>query len=183
MSVGMEKFHQGTLGSLFYRGAHGALLVYDVNDDQSMDQLVSWRDELLNKIEPDETFPIIVVGNKVDLKEEFIKTSAQISYGTKVASQRNHPAMKQLDTLETDELDTVMTPLDVIQWCFDNGYGHIETSAKDGRCVDDAMTTLAALAYENQKSKTWVDSTSTSSDNIIIKDLYAPKKDSWACCS
>ena len=52
--TGMEKFHHGTLGSIFYRGTHGALLVYDVNSKNSIEQLSSWRDELMSKIEPDE---------------------------------------------------------------------------------------------------------------------------------
>ena len=42
------------------------------------------------------------------------------------------------------------------------------------------MTTLAVLAYENQQSKTWIDSQSMS-ENIDISQLYAPSKDTTCC--
>merc|ERR1711991_872592 len=46
-TAGQERFHEGTLGSAFYRGANGALLVYDVNDSKSTEQLIMWRDECI----------------------------------------------------------------------------------------------------------------------------------------
>jgi hypothetical protein len=36
----------------------------------------------------------------------------------------------------------------VLQWCRDNDYGHVETSAKDGSGVHVAMQTIAALALQ-----------------------------------
>lgn len=104
-TAGQERFHQGTIGGAFYRGSHGALLVYDVSNSKSFEQLSHWRDEALNRIEPDVYFPIVVVGNKMDLKSE-------------------------LNTIDQSE---------VLNWCRDNGYGHIETSAKDGVGVQAAM--------------------------------------------
>ena len=38
-TAGLERFHHGTLGSAFYRGAHGAMLVYDVTNPRSIQQL------------------------------------------------------------------------------------------------------------------------------------------------
>jgi GTPase SAR1 family protein len=38
-TAGQERFHQNTLGSAFYRGSDGAVLVYDVNNPESMDQI------------------------------------------------------------------------------------------------------------------------------------------------
>ena len=69
-TAGQERFHQGTLGSSFYRGAHGALLVYDVNNEKSIEQLAQWRAECLSHIEDETTFPIVVIANKVDLRDK-----------------------------------------------------------------------------------------------------------------
>jgi len=67
-TAGQERFHHGTLGSAFYRGADAALLVYDTTDIQTFGQIELWRRELLQRIDgPPEEFPVVVVGNKVDL--------------------------------------------------------------------------------------------------------------------
>lgn len=67
-TAGQERFHHGTLGNAFYRGADGALLVYDTTDIKSFEQIEMWRGELLQRVEGEpEAFPVVVVGNKVDL--------------------------------------------------------------------------------------------------------------------
>ena len=115
-TAGQERFHQGTLGSAFYRGAAGAMLVYDLTNDKSFEQLNLWRDEAISRLEPDTFFPIVVVGNKLDLCN-----------------------------------DTNMCQLDVQEWCNNNGYGHIEASAKDGIGVQAAIEAIAALAVDAQR--------------------------------
>ena len=117
-TAGQERFHQGTLGSAFYRGANGALLCYDVNNVKSQEQLCAWRDECLQqKLSGAIHFPVVVIGNKVDLRDAM------------------DPASR------ADQ-----TP--VLDWCKDNGYGHVETSAKDGLGVEAAMNAIAGLAME-----------------------------------
>jgi len=69
-TAGMERFHQGTLGAGFYRGANGAFLVYDINSERSFEQLSQWRDEALSKLDTDDFFPMVVVGNKSDTRDE-----------------------------------------------------------------------------------------------------------------
>ena len=66
-TAGQENFHQGALGSAFYRGCHGAILVFDLNNEKSFDQLSFWRDEMLSRVDPCQNFPVIVIGNKTDL--------------------------------------------------------------------------------------------------------------------
>jgi Ras-related protein Rab-7A len=68
-TAGQERFHQGSLGSSFYRGAHGALLVYDVNNAKSIEQISMWENECLSKHESSNFFPIVIIGNKVDMRE------------------------------------------------------------------------------------------------------------------
>ena len=68
-TAGQERFHQGTLGASFYRGAHGALLVYDVNNEKSIEQIAQWRDECFQRSESSIFFPIVVIGNKTDIRD------------------------------------------------------------------------------------------------------------------
>lgn len=70
-TAGQERFHHGTLGNAFYRGADAAVLVYDTTDIRTFEQIELWRGELLQRVEgePDD-FPVLVVGNKIDLPSE-----------------------------------------------------------------------------------------------------------------
>lgn len=66
-TAGQERFQ--SLGVAFYRGADCCALCYDVTNPISFRSLDSWRDEFLIQASPrdPETFPFVVVGNKIDL--------------------------------------------------------------------------------------------------------------------
>jgi len=68
-TAGQERFQ--SLGVAFYRGADCCILVYDVNSSKSFETLDSWRDEFLIQASPrdPETFPFVVLGNKIDVEE------------------------------------------------------------------------------------------------------------------
>ncbi|EAS28019.3 small GTP-binding protein [Coccidioides immitis RS] len=68
-TAGQERFQ--SLGVAFYRGADCCVLVYDVNNSKSFENLDSWRDEFLIQACPrdPESFPFVVLGNKVDVDE------------------------------------------------------------------------------------------------------------------
>jgi Ras-related protein Rab-7A len=68
-TAGQERFNSGTVGNAYFRGAHGALLVYDVTNDKSIDQIELWRDECLCRHDNSTFFPIVVIGNKTDLRD------------------------------------------------------------------------------------------------------------------
>ena len=55
----------------FYRGADCCVLVYDVNNAKSFENLDNWRDEFLIQAGPQDpdTFPFVVLGNKIDVDE------------------------------------------------------------------------------------------------------------------
>jgi len=123
-TAGQERFNHGTLGGAFYRGADGAVLVYDVTSAPSFEQVGKWRNELLSRIEEDEAaFPLVVVGNKVDMEGS---TPMDGTHGVDKAA--------------------------VVEWCRECGMGHIEASAKDGTGVQAAMEAIGALALEQRKS-------------------------------
>ncbi|KAJ3070592.1 Ras- protein Rab-7, partial [Quaeritorhiza haematococci] len=68
-TAGQERFQ--SLGVAFYRGADCCVLVYDVNNSKSFETLESWKDEFLLQASPrdPESFPFVVLGNKIDVEE------------------------------------------------------------------------------------------------------------------
>jgi len=66
-TAGQERFQ--SLGQAFYRGADCCVLVYDVTDSKSFENLDSWRDEFLGSSNPpdENEFPFVILGNKIDL--------------------------------------------------------------------------------------------------------------------
>lgn len=71
-TAGQERFR--SLGSAFYRGADGCIIVYDVSVKQSFDHIGQWRSDFITHGAPKDTssFPFAVVGNKCDLDENAI---------------------------------------------------------------------------------------------------------------
>ncbi|MHA2408128.1 MAG: GTP-binding protein [Candidatus Ranarchaeia archaeon] len=51
----------------YLQGASGALIVFDVTSDESYDNIFSWKEEVEHHCGP---IPSIILGNKIDLKEE-----------------------------------------------------------------------------------------------------------------
>jgi len=68
-TAGQERFQ--SLGVAFYRGADCCVLVYDVNNQKSFENLNNWKDEFLIQANPrdPQNFPFICVGNKIDVEE------------------------------------------------------------------------------------------------------------------
>mmetsp|Transcript_38173 Transcript_38173/g.65940 ORF Transcript_38173/g.65940 Transcript_38173/m.65940 type:complete len:208 (+) Transcript_38173:102-725(+) len=69
-TAGQERFQ--SLGVAFYRGADACILVYDVTAPNTFDRLQNWRSEFLSQASPSDpdSFPFVVVGNKVDKESE-----------------------------------------------------------------------------------------------------------------
>lgn len=60
------------MGVAFYRGAEACVLVYDITNAKSFENLSSWRQDFLAKANPKdaENFPFFVFGNKADKQAE-----------------------------------------------------------------------------------------------------------------
>ena len=72
---GEEKFQ--SIMQSFYKHGHGAMIVYNITDYKTFDTVVNWHSELQKKcnILENSKFPIILLGNKVDLSERHVNGS------------------------------------------------------------------------------------------------------------
>lgn len=66
-TAGQERYY--SLIPMYYRGAHVALIVYDITSQESFESAKKWVAEL--KADKPQDFLKVLVANKVDLKEEF----------------------------------------------------------------------------------------------------------------
>lgn len=146
-TVGQEKFHHGNIGNSFYRNANGCLLVYDVTQENSLNDIRLWRDEIMSKVSNNETFPMVVVGNKVDKKDSPEPNAVQLA---------------------------------VMDWCAENGYGHIETSAKDDIGVEIAMQAITNLSLTylltGSGKQAQEDLDEVRKGSVMLDDMFKPKK-------
>eukprot|EP01095_Lingulamoeba_sp_RSL-Kostka_P003756 TRINITY_DN1476_c1_g1_i2.p1 TRINITY_DN1476_c1_g1~~TRINITY_DN1476_c1_g1_i2.p1 ORF type:complete len:206 (-),score=45.65 TRINITY_DN1476_c1_g1_i2:58-675(-) len=68
-TAGQERFN--SLGPCFYRGADACMLVYDVTNKDSFENIEKWRETFIKSanLSDPENFPFVVVGNKIDLNK------------------------------------------------------------------------------------------------------------------
>lgn len=62
----MDDFRYRAVTSAYYRGAVGAMLVYDITKRQTFDHVARWLEELCGHA--DKNIVIMLVGNKTDLE-------------------------------------------------------------------------------------------------------------------
>ncbi|TDH67359.1 hypothetical protein CCR75_004547 [Bremia lactucae] len=96
-TAGQERFHRIT--STYYKGANGIVLVYDVSDRRSFDNVGYWMNNIRQYSTPVQMPAMLLVGNKIDLPNRvvtleegqaaasqygcrFIETSAKTSENT-----------------------------------------------------------------------------------------------------
>jgi small GTP-binding protein len=72
-TAGQERFRSIT--SSYYRGAHGVLLVYDVTNEKSFENVATWYRDI--KASAQDSLSIILVGNKSDLEAKRVVSTAR----------------------------------------------------------------------------------------------------------
>lgn len=87
-TAGQEKFH--ALGPIYYRMSNGAILVYDITDEDSFQKVKNWVKELKKMLGSE--ICLTIAGNKIDLEkdrnvpievaEEYAKTVGAIHFHT-----------------------------------------------------------------------------------------------------
>jgi len=82
---GQEKFSK--IRPLYYRGALGGLVVFDVTSRESFEHLDGWMEEIQTNCTK---IPIIIVGNKIDLKNRKITKEEARKYAAKISKQMGY---------------------------------------------------------------------------------------------
>lgn len=85
-TAGQERFR--TIVSSYYRGAHACLLVYDISDKDSFDEMLEWRAQMLSYAPTD--IKMILVGNKNDISPKKVSTETAFA----LANEWNIPFME-----------------------------------------------------------------------------------------
>ena len=106
----------------YFRGASGALLVFDISRRSTFDSVTAWLHDLKQIAE--EGIVVILVGNKYDLAAQSTDTEG----GNKRA----------------------VTKQEAEEWCKREGVmQYVETSAKSGEGVERAFLEVAERIYQN----------------------------------
>ena len=89
-TAGQERFR--TITTAYYRGAMGILLVYDVTDEQSFQNIRNW----IRNIEQHAADNVdkILIGNKCDMPEKAVETSRGQSLADEYGKQNMYVKYK-----------------------------------------------------------------------------------------
>jgi small GTP-binding protein len=109
--------HFSMIRPVYYRGSLGALVVFDISNPESFQNVLNWIEELW-KNNGKGLIPILLLGNKLDLRNKFPETIS-LDQGKKLAEGLS----------ENTEREGFRVP-------------YLETSAKTGRNVLQAFTLL-----------------------------------------
>jgi len=127
-TAGQERFRAIT--NVYYRGAMGALLVYDVTSQASFAAVPRWLRELRDHAKRD--IVLMLVGNKIDCDED----AAAAEEGADAVLGGGGGHARQVPRAEAEALAA------------EYGLLFAEVSAKTGAGVEDAMRVLIDSVYE-----------------------------------
>ena len=75
-TAGQERYKSIT--SVYYKGAKGAFIVYDITSRKSFDNVDKWIEEIKEKTYKD--IKLLVIGNKIDLNEQRVISTEEAKY-------------------------------------------------------------------------------------------------------
>ena len=86
-TAGTEKFNSVSAG--FYRNTQTCVLVFDLTNKDSFDNIEIWKKEFLNHLSPPEgdKYPFVLIGNKSDLNDSIKVNDQEIQ---KYCSEHNN---------------------------------------------------------------------------------------------
>nr|XP_011448759.1 ras-related protein Rab-21 [Crassostrea gigas] len=101
-TAGQERFH--ALGPIYYRDSNGAILVYDITDEDSFQKVKNWVKELRKMLGND--ICLCIAGNKIDLeKERHVSVADAEAYAASVGAKHFHTSAKLNKGIEEMFLD------------------------------------------------------------------------------
>lgn len=103
-TAGQERFH--ALGPIYYRESNGAVLVYDITDEDSFAKVKNWVKELKKMLGND--IAIAICGNKSDMeKNRTVDQSAAEAYAASVGAVHFNTSAKLNRGIDEMFLDLV----------------------------------------------------------------------------
>jgi len=91
-TAGQERFH--ALGPIYYRDSNGAVLVYDITDEDSFNKVKNWVKELRKMLGQD--ICLAICGNKMDMeKNRRVDQATAERYAASVGAVHFHTSAKQ----------------------------------------------------------------------------------------
>ena len=77
-TAGTERFH--SMGASFYRNSVLCVLVFDLTNPESFNNVEMWRKTFLDQLQPQnpEAFPFVLIGNKMDMEGEITVNNEDI---------------------------------------------------------------------------------------------------------
>ncbi|KGB80245.1 rab family protein [Cryptococcus deuterogattii 99/473] len=131
-TAGTESFRSITRS--YFRGAAGALLVYDVTRRDSFEHVTSWLDDL--RRHADENVSIILVANKTDLCSPTPPSLPTASYGQAIPPPS---PTTPTSSSQSNFKPRAVTSQEGMLFAKSNNLLYVETSAKEGWNVENAF--------------------------------------------
>ncbi|KAG1683856.1 hypothetical protein DVH05_012738 [Phytophthora capsici] len=127
-TAGQERFHRIT--ATYYKGANGIVLVYDVSDRRSFDNVGYWMNNIRQYSSPTQMPAMLLVGNKIDLPNRVVS----LEEGQAAASQYGCRFIET--SAKTSE----------------NTNGALETIARDAFLISVNPTLTQKMVMEREKT-------------------------------
>jgi Ras-related protein Rab-1A len=80
-TAGQERYK--ALTKCFFQKAQGVMVVFDVTNQKSFDDLKFWLDTIKTHIYDDDYVPIVIIGNKIDLQKRVVPKKDAIDFAEK----------------------------------------------------------------------------------------------------
>ena len=80
-TAGQERYK--ALTKCFFQKAQGVMVVFDVTNQKSFDDLKFWLDSVKTHIYDDDYVPIVIIGNKIDLQKRVVQKKDAIDFAEK----------------------------------------------------------------------------------------------------
>eukprot|EP01080_Neovahlkampfia_damariscottae_P001411 gene1411-12031_t len=128
-TAGQERFN--SISKSYFRGSDACVIVFDVTDSNSFNNLSAWRKKFMEETDANESFPFIIVGNKIDLKEQRV-----ISKEKALKWCKEHGDLEYFETSAKDATN--------VENCFQELAKHAADTTSENKALSDIPSDLGA---------------------------------------